>query len=61
MAHLKRAIGFFGLVAAGVGIILGAGIYALVGKGADAYVYDNDYKTCSCWKDDEIIKTAVLS
>jgi len=34
MTKLKRAVGFIGLIAVGVGIILGAGIYALVGKGA---------------------------
>lgn len=30
--ELKRALGFWALVASGVGDILGAGVYALVGK-----------------------------
>ena len=34
MAKLKRALGLFELTAYGVGIILGAGIYALIGKAA---------------------------
>jgi APA family basic amino acid/polyamine antiporter len=31
---LRRKIGLFGLTASGVGMILGAGIYALIGKAA---------------------------
>jgi len=34
MAELKRALGLWELTLAGVGIILGAGIYALIGKAA---------------------------
>lgn len=34
MAKLKRALGIFELTLCGVGIILGAGIYALIGKAA---------------------------
>ena len=31
---LKRDIGLFGLTVSGVGLILGAGIYAIIGKAA---------------------------
>src|SRR6056297_1113518 len=38
-AHLKRTLGFWALTAYGVGDILGAGIYALMGKVAGTAGY----------------------
>jgi APA family basic amino acid/polyamine antiporter len=32
--HLKRNLGFFEVTLSGIGIILGAGIYALIGEAA---------------------------